>query len=276
MKKPWMMMRKRIIPIAILVVLLILLLLILMGMPAGGIFSSQSDVLAQSDKPSGESLSNAYVCSHYFSLLADELDRSETLFRAGEYESFRPGPPATLRHPLAALRTFGVHASSGGQDTTLTRHFVSSGIYLPMEMKTTHGTAVIYTIVAYWLSPDGELKEDLVALGVELPDGEERFFLDDPEVDDLQAVRASLKPVVVFTAKMTGFVSQHGMSWTGCPASDFADRYGEQACLVGAALAKGNPPDVSSEFTGSFLFGWQLEKTQEIIPFPICQYIEES
>jgi len=269
-------MGKQIIPIAIFVLLLILLLLILMGMPASGIFSSPSDVLTQSDKPSGESLSNAYVCSHYFSLLADELDRSETLFRAGEYESFRPGPPATLRHPLAALRTFGVHASGGGQDTTLQRHFVSSGIYLPLEMKTTNGTAVIYTIVAYWLTLDGELKEDLVALGVEFPDGEERFFLDDSEVDDLQAARASLKPGVVFTATLTGFVNRHGPDWAECPASDFADRYGEQACLVGAVLAEENPPEVPSEFTGSFLFGWQLEKTQEIIPFPICQYIEES
>ena len=275
MKKP-VMMRNRIISILIVLLLLILCFLVLMGMPVGNILHSSSDVTAQEHKPLGESHSNEYVCSHYFSLLADELDRSETLFRAGEYESFRPGPPATLRHPLAALRTFGVHASGGGQDTTLQRHFVSSGIYLPLEMKTTNGTAVIYTIVAYWLTLDGELKEDLVALGVEFPDGEERFFLDDSEVDDLQAARASLKPGVVFTATLTGFISQHGPDWAGCPASDFADRYREEACLVGAALAEENPPEVSSGFTGSFLFGWQLEKTGEMIPFPICQYIEES
>ena len=264
MKKPQMTLRKRIISIAILVLLLILLFLILVGMPAGGIFSSSSEVLTQSDEPSGKLLSNAYVCSHYFSLLADELDRSETPFRVGEYEAFKPGTPATLRHPLR------------GQDTTLTRHFVSSGIYLPLEMETTHGTAVVYTIVAYWLTPEGELKEDLVALGVELPDGEERYFLDDPAVGALQAARASMKPGVVFTATLTGFVNRHGPDWAGCPSSDFVDRYGEQACLVGAALAEGNPPDVSSGFTGSFLFGWQLKKTGEMIPFPICQYIEES
>ena len=256
MKKP-VMMRNRIISILIVLLLLILCFLVLMGMPAGSLLHSPSDVVAQghnpSTSPSGESLPNEYVCSHYFSLLADELDRSETLFRVGEYESFRPGYSATLQ-----------------------RHFVSSGIYLPLEMKTTNGTAVIYTIVAYWLSPEGELKEDLVALGVEFPDGEERFFLDDPEVDDLQAARASLKPSVVFTATLTEFISQHGPDWAGCPASDFADRYREEACLVGAALAEENPPEVSSGFTGSFLFGWQLEKTGEMIPFPICQYIEES
>ena len=253
MKKPGMTLRKRIISILIILLLLILFFMILMGMPAGDLFLSPSDVITQGHVPSGESLSNAYVCSHYFSLLADELDLSETPFRAGEYKSFRTGPSATLQ-----------------------RHFVSSGIYLPLEMETASGTAVIYTIVAYWLSPEGELKEDLVALGVELQNGEERFFLDDPTFDGLQAARASLKPGAVFTATMTGFVNQRGVSWTGCLGSDFADRYGEQACLVGAALAKGNPPEVSSEFTGSFLFGWQLEKTQEIIPFPICQYIEES
>ena len=253
MKNPLMKIRKRMILIATIFVLLILLYLILMGVPAGGIFSSSSEMLAQNDEPTSETLSNAYVCSHYFSLLADELDRSETPFRAGEYKSFRTGPPATLQ-----------------------RHFVSSGIYLPLEMKTTNGTAVIYTIVAYWLSPEGELKEDLVALGVEFPDGEERFFLDDPEVDDLQAARASLKPGAVFTATMTGFVSRHGIDWAGCPSSDFAGLYGEQTCLVGAALSEEDPPDVSSEFTGSFLFGWQLERTGETIPFPICQYIEES
>ncbi|MBC8507899.1 MAG: hypothetical protein H8D34_23780 [Chloroflexi bacterium] len=265
-------MRKRIISIATLALLVILCFLILIGMPAGGIISSPSGVLTQNHNPStvlrtrppGESLSNEYVCSHYLSLLADELDRSETPFRTGEYESFRPGPPAPLRHPLQA------------QDATLKRHFVSSGIYLPMEMETTNGTAVTYTIVAYWLTPEGELKEDLVALGVELPDGGERFFLDDPAVDSLQAARASLKPGAVFTATMTGLVSQSGVDWGGCPSSDFAGRYGEQACLVGAALAKDNPPEVSSGFMGSFLFGWQLKKTGEMIPFPICQYIEES
>jgi len=273
-------MRKRIITIAI-----IALLVILMGMPIDGIFSSPSDVLTQTDNPStplrgfgirlrpdliegtspstspsgtgynpsGEALSNAYVCSHYFSLLADELDRSETPFRVGKYESFRPGPSATLQ-----------------------RHFVSSGIYLPLEMETTSGVAVLYTIVAYWLTPEGELKEDLVALGVEFPDGGERFFLDDPAVGVLQAVRASMKPGVVFTATLTGLVNRHGPDWAGCPGSDFVDRFGKQACLVGAALAEGNPPDISSGFTGSFLFGWQLERTGEKIPFPICQYNEES
>ena len=246
-------MRKRIISILIVLLLLTLCFLVLMGMPAGNLLHSPSDVIAQEHKPSGDSLSNEYVCSHYFSLLADELDRSKTPFRTGEYESFRPGPPAILK-----------------------RHFVSSGIYLPLEMETTSGTAVLYTIVAYRLSPEGELKEDLVALGVELPDGEERFFLDDPAVGDLQSIRASLKPGAVFTATMTGFVSQHGVDWAGCPGSDFADQYGEQACLVGAALAERNPPDVSSGFKGSFLFGWQLEKAGEMIPFPICQYIEES
>jgi len=251
-KKP-VMMRNRIISILILLLLLILCFLILMGMPAGNLLHSPSDVIAQEHNPSGESHSNEYVCSHYFSLLADELDRSETPFRVGEYESFRPGPSATLQ-----------------------RRFVSSGIYLPLEMETMNGTAVIYTIVAYLLTPEGEVKEDLVALGVEFPDGGERFFLDDPAVDGLQAARASLKPGVVFTATLTGFISKHGPDWDGCPGSDFADRYSEQACLVGAALAEGNPPDVSSGFTGSFLFGWQLERTGETIPFPICQYIEES
>jgi len=143
-------------------------------------------------------------------------------------------------------------------------------------METTNGTAAIYTIVAYWITPDGKLKEDLVTLGVEFPDGGERFFLDDPAVDGLQVSRASLKPGVVFTATLTGFASQHGLDWAGCFGSDFADYYGNQACLIGAALAEGNPPDVSSGFTGSFLFGWQLEKTGEMISFPICQYIEES
>ena len=252
MKKP-VMMRNRIISILIVLLLLILCFLVLMGMPAGNLLHSPSDVIAQEHNPSGDSLSNEYVCSHYFSLLADELDRSETLFRAGEYEAFRPGPPATLH-----------------------RNIVSSGMYLPLELETSNGTVVLYTIVAYWLTPDGELKEDLVALGVELPDGEERFFLDDSVIDGLQAARASMKPGVVFTATLTGFVSQHGPNWAGCPGSNFADRYGEQACLVGAALAEGNPPDVSSGFTGSFLFGWQLEKTGEMIPFPVCQYIEES
>ena len=246
-------MRNRIISILIVLLLLTLCFLVLMGMPAGNLLHSPSDVIAQEHKPSGDSLSNEYVCSHYFSLLADELDRSETPFRVGEYESFSPGPPSTMK-----------------------RNFVSSGIYLPLEMKTTHGTAVVYTIVAYWLTPEGELKEDLVALGVELPDGEERYFLDDPAVGALQAARASMKPGVVFTATLTGFVNRHGPDWAGCPSSDFVDRYGEQACLVGAALAEGNPPDVSSGFTGSFLFGWQLKKTGEMIPFPICQYIEES
>jgi len=246
------MMRNRIISILILLLLLILCFLILMGMPAGNLLHSPSDVIAQEHNPSGESHSNEYVCSHYFSLLADELDRSETPFRVGEYESFRPGPSATLQ-----------------------RRFVSSGIYLPLEMETMNGTAVIYTIVAYWLSPEGELKEDLVALGVEMPDGEPRFFIDDPEVDGLQAARASMKPGVVFTATLTGFVSQQGMDWAGCPGSDFADRHGEQACLVGATLSEGNPPGVSSGFTGSFLFGWELNISQEIVTFPICQYIEE-
>jgi len=257
-------MRKRIITIVIIVLLVILLLLIVMGMPAGGIISSPSGLLAQNHKLTGESLSNEYVCSHYLSLLADELDRSETPFRVGEYESFVPGPPATLRHPLR------------GQDATLKRHFVSSGIYLPLEMETSYGTAVLYTIVAYGLSPEGELREDLVAIGVELPDGETQFFMDDPDIDSLRAARASLKPGAVFTARITGFVSQHGVAWTGCPGSDFADQYGEQACLVGAALAEENPPEVSSEFTGSFLFGWELNKSQEIVTFPICEYIEES
>jgi len=275
-KKP-MMMRNRIISILI-VLLLILCFLVLMGMPAGSLLHSPSDVIAQEHNPSapfgirlcpefiegtspsGESYSNEYVCSHYFSLLADELDRSETPFRTGEYETFNPGPPATLRQ---------------AQDATLQRHFVSSGIYLPLEMETMNGTAVIYTIVAYWLSPEGELKEDLVALGVEMPDGEPRFFIDDPEVDGLQAARASMKPGVVFTATLTGFVSQQGMDWAGCPGSDFADRHGEQACLVGATLSEGNPPGVSSGFTGSFLFGWELNISQEIVTFPICQYIEE-
>jgi len=252
MKKPLMKIRKRMILIATLFVLLILMYLILMGMPAGGIFSSPSETIAQNDAPSGDLLSNEYVCSHYFSLLADELDRSKTPFRAGEYESFRPGPSATLQ-----------------------RHFVSSGIYLPLEMETTNGTVVIYTIAAYLLTPEGEVKEDLVALGVEMPDGEEHFFLDDLTVGGLQAARTSMKPGVVFTATLTGFVSQHGVDWAGCPSSDFVDRYGEQACLIGAALAEGNPPNVSSGFTGSFLFGWQLERTGEKIPFPICQYIEE-
>ena len=268
MKKP--LMKIRMISIATIFVLLILLYLILMGIPAGSIISSPSETLAQNNDVSGESLPNAYVCSHYFSLLADELDRSETPFRMGEYEAFKPGPPAILRHPLA------LHASGGGQDVTLKRHFVSSGIYLPLEMETTNGTVVLYTIVTYWLSPEGKLKEDLVALGVEFPDGGESFFLDDPEVDGLQAARASMKPGVVFTATLTGFVSQQGVDWDGCPDSGFADRYGEHACLVGAALAEENPPEVSSGFTGSFLFGWQLEKTGEMIPFPICQYIEES
>ena len=252
MKKP-VMMRNRIISILIVLLLLTLCFLVLMGMPAGNLLHSPSDVIAQEHKPSGGYPSNEYVCSHYFSLLADELDRSETPFRTGEYEAFNPGPPATLK-----------------------RHFVSSGIYLPLEMGTANGTAVIYTIVAYWLTPEGELKEDLVTLGFEFPDGEERFFLDDPVIDGLQAARASMKPGVVFTATLTGFVSQLGVDWTGCPDSNFVDRYGEQACLVGAALAEGNPPDVSSGFTGSFLFGWQLEKTGEMIPFPVCQYIEES
>jgi len=264
-------MRKRIITIVILVLLVILIVLIVMGIPIDRIFSSPSGVLTQNDNastpsgirlrpefiegtsPSGEALSNVYVCSHYLSLLADELDRSEIPFRVGEYESFRPGPSATLQ-----------------------RHFVSSGIYLPLEMETTEGTVVLYTIVAYWLTPEGEVKEDLVALGVEFPDGGERFFLDDPAVGVLQAVRASMKSGVGFTATMTGFVSQLGTDWDGCPGSNFADRYGEQACLIGAALAERNPPEVSSGFTGSFLFGWQLEKTGEMIPFPICQYIEES
>jgi len=244
--------RKRSISIALLILLLILLGLILMGDPAEGMFSSSPEVLTHNDEPSGELLSNEYVCSHYFFLIADELARSETLFRAGEYEFISPGAPATL-----------------------SRNLVSSGIYLPLEMETTSGTAVINTIVAYGLSPDGKLKEDLVALGVALPVGEEHFFLEDPIVDDLQAARASMKPGVVFTATLTGFASQHGVDWAGCPGSDFADRYGEQACLVGAALAKENPPDVSSGFIGSFLFGWQLEKTGEMIAFPICQYIEE-
>ena len=271
MKKPEMTLRKRIISILIILLLLILCFLVLMGMPAGSLLHSPSDVITQEHNPStpfgirtspsGESHSNEYVCSHYFSLLADELDRSETPFRMGEYESFRSGPPTTLRQ---------------AQDATLKRHFVSSGMYLPLELETPNGKAALYTVVAYWLTPEGELKEDLVALGVELPDGEERYFLDDPAVGVLQAARASMKPGVVFTATLTGFVSQHGPNWTGCPDSNFADRYGEQACLVGAVLAEENPPEVSSEFTGSFLFGWQLEKTQEIIPFPICQYIEES
>ncbi len=268
MKKP-VRLRNRNISILIVLLLLILCFLILMGMPADNLLHSLSDVIAQEHNPSTvlrtslsvESHSNEYVCSHYFSLLADELDRSESPFRTSEYETFNPGPPAPLRH---------------AQDATLKRHFVSSGIYLPLEMEMPHGTAVIYTIVAYWLSPEGELKEDLVALGVELPDGGERFFLDDPVIDGLQAARASLKPGVVFTATLTGFVSQHGVDWEGCPGSNFADRYGKQACLVGAALAEENPPEVSSGFTGSFLFGWQLEKTGEMIPFPVCQYIEES
>jgi len=253
MKKPLMKIRKRMILIATIFVLLILLYMILMGMPAGGIFSSPSETIAQNDAPSGDLLSNEYVCSHYFSLLADELDRSETPFRAGEYGSFNPGPPATVK-----------------------RHFVSSGIYLPFKMETTNGTAVLYTIVAYWLTSEGELKEDLVTLGFEFPDGEERFFLDDPVIDGLQAARASMKPGVVFTTTLTGFVSQHGPDWAGCPSSDFADRYGEQTCLVGAALTEENPPEVSRGFIGSSLFGWQLKKTGEMIPFPICQYIEES
>ena len=280
MKKPVMKIN-RIISFLIVLLLLILCFLVLMGMPAGNLLHSPSDVTAQEHNPSaspsgtgydpsGESHSNEYVCSHYFSLLADELDRSDIPFRAGEYESFRPVPPATFRHPLA------LHASGGGQDATLQRHLISSGMYLPLELETPNGTAVLYTIVAYWLTLEGELKEELVTLGVEMPDGEDHFFLDDPTVSGLRAARASMKPGVVFTATLTSFVSRHGPNWAGCPGSNFADRYGEQACLVGAALAEENPPDVSSGFTGSFLFGWQLERTGEIIPFPICQYIEES
>jgi len=185
-------------------------------------------------------------------LLADEMDWRETPFQTAEYESFNPGSPTTLK-----------------------RHFVSSGIYLPLEMETTDGKVVLYTIVAYWLTQEGKVKEDLVALGVELPDEGERFFLDDSVGRDLQAARASMKQGVVFTATLAGFVDQEGTNWVDCPDSDFASRYGEQTCLVGAALAEGLPPDVSSGFTGSFLFGWQLERTGEVIPFPVCQYIEE-
>ena len=137
------------------------------------------------------------------------------------------------------------------------------------------GKVVIYTLVAYWLTPESEVKEDLIALGVELPDGNERFFLGDLASLNLQEVRAAIKPGVVFTAALTGFVDQQGVDWAVCSSSDFANQFGEQACLVGAALAEGNPPDVSSEFTGSFLFGWQLERTGELIPFPVCQYTGE-
>jgi len=231
--------------IFILIVALSSLLVLILGQTTCEITCSPSTAMAESSV-------NEYVCSHYFSLLADEMDCSETPFRTGEYLSFTPGPPATLK-----------------------RNFVSSGIYLPLEMETAEGTATIYTIVAYWLTPEGEVKEDLVALGVALPDGRERFFLEDPALRDLQAARASMKLGVVFTATLTGFVNQHGVDWAGCPGSDFASQYGEQTCLVGATLAEGNPPDVSSGFTGSFLFGWQLERTGEMIAFPICQYIEE-
>lgn len=252
--------KKRIIAIAIFVLLKILLFLILLKVPANSIFNTALAMLSKNSSistcsdisPSGNSLSNEYVCSHYFSLLADEMDCSETPFRTGEYPSFTPGSPAMLK-----------------------RNFVSSGIYLPLEMETAEGTAIIYTIVAYWLTPEGEVKEDLIALGVALPDGRERFFLEDPTLRDLQAARASMKLGVVFTATLTGFVSQHGVDWAGCPNSDFANKYGVQACLVGAALTERNPPDVSSGFTGSFLFGWQLARTGEMIAFPICQYIEE-
>ena len=275
--------------ILILLLLLILCLFVLMGMPAG----DSSDVVAREPNPSTllyysgqaelrigalpdsgcdpsttlrqaqdgssgfnpseECPSNECVCMHYFSLLADELDRSETSFRTGEYESFNPGPPAALH-----------------------KNFVSSGIYMPLEMETVEGTAVIYTFVAYWLSPNGEVKEDLVALGVELSDGSERFFLDDLASRDIQAARASMKQGVVFTATLAGYVDQQGVDWAVCPSSDFANQFGEQACLVGAALAEGNPPDVSSAFAGSILFGWQLERTGEMISFPVCQYIEET
>ena len=272
--------RNRIIPVLIFLLLLILCVLVLMGMPVGDssdvvprepnpstlrYYSGQDDLrigalpdsgcdpsTSSGFNPSGECPSNECVCMHYFSLLADELDRSETPFRTGEYEDFGPGPPATMQ-----------------------RNFVSSGIYLPLEMETVEGTAVIYTLVAYWLSPEGEVKEDLVALGVELPEGDERFFLVDPAVDDLEAARVAMKPGVVFTATLSGFVDKQGANWGDCPGSDFATQYGEQTCLIGAALAEGNPPDVSSGFTGSFLFGWQLERTGEVIPLPVCQYIEE-
>jgi len=228
----------------VLIVALSALLVLILGETTCEITCSPSTATAESPV-------NEYVCSHYFSLLADEMDCSKTPFRTGEYEAFDPGPPATLH-----------------------RNFVSSGIYLPLEMETTEGTAVFYTIVAYWLSPNGETKEDLVALGVALPDGSERFFLDDSAARDLQSARASMKPGVVFTATLTGFVDQQGVIWGDCPDSDFATLYGEQTCLVGATLAEGNPPDVSSGFTGSFLFGWQLERTGEMITFPVCQYIE--
>jgi len=225
----------------------------LMGTPVGELLLFPFDAAAYDQKPSDEPPSNKYVCSHYFSLLADEMERSETPFRTGEYESFNPDPPETIH-----------------------RNFVSSGIFLPLELETTEGKVVIYTLVAYRLSPNGEVKEDLVALGIELPDGSERFFLNDLAARDLQAARASMKPGVVFTATLASFVDQQGTNWADCPDSDFATRYGEHACLVSATLAEGNPPDVSSEFTGSFLFGWQLEITGEMIPFPVCQYIEET
>jgi len=244
--------RNRIIPILIFLLLLILCVLVLMGTPVGKFLFFPSDVTAYDQKPSDEPPSNKYVCSHYFTLLANEMNGSGVPFQTGEYENFNAEPPAALH-----------------------RNFVSSGIYLPLDIETTEGKAVFYTIVAYWLSPEGDVKEDLVALGVEMPDGGERFFLDDLAVHDLQTARASMKKGVVFTATLAGFVNQQDAIWADCPESDFATRYSEKACLVGSALAEGNPLDVSSEFTGSFLFGWQLERTGDVIPLPVSLYIEE-
>ena len=227
--------------------LLALCVLALLGILAGASF----DVSAQDENPAVSPYSNTYICSHYFPLLAEAMDDSETPFRPDAYEAFQ-------------------------FDGILKRNFVSSGIYLPLEMETTEGTATIHTLVAYGLTPEGEAKEDLVALGVSFPDGSERFFLDDFTAGDLQAVRASMKLGTVFTATLSSFVNQHGADWTSCSGSDFARRYGEPACRVGAALANANPQGVSSGFTGSFLFGWQLARTGEMIAFPICKYIEDQ
>ena len=227
--------------------LLALCILALLGMLAGASF----DVIAQDENPVGIPHSNAYICSHYFSLLAEAIENSETPFRPDAYESFL-------------------------FDGILKRNFVSSGIYLPLEMETTAGTAILHTLVAYGLTPEGKAREDLVALGVTWPDGSELFFLEEFAAGDLQAIRASMKHGVVFTATLSSFVNQLGVDWTSCPGSDFSRQYGEPACMVGAALVAGNPPGVSSGFTGSFLFGWQLERSGEMIAFPICKYIEDE
>jgi hypothetical protein len=226
--------------------LLALCILALLRMLAGASF----DVIAQEENHAETPHSNAYICSHYFSLLAEAMEDSQTPFQSDAYEAFL-------------------------FDGVLKRNFVSSGIYLPLEMETTAGTAILHTLVAYGLTPEGKAREDLVALGVTWPDGSELFFLEEFAAGDLQAIRASMKRGAVFTATLTGFVNQYGVDWTSCPGSDFARQYGEPACMVGAALVAGNPPGVSSGFAGSFLFGWQLERSGEMIAFPICKYIED-